>query len=150
MLRCGQDGLLTKLSQHGTEKATPEPWGWGCSGPLHSPQGIFFQWHFAMCQPFVSPSSSSLLRSSVTLPTAVFAKAKANGGNGSQVVNSWTRTSMKTWKEGGSWEKSKNEEIKGRARSLQGKVWDMRHYARVGPVHHWARPRDLIKRRKQD
>lgn len=41
MLRCGQDGLLTKLSQHGTEKATPEPWGWGCSGPLHSPRGIF-------------------------------------------------------------------------------------------------------------
>lgn len=109
MLRCDQDGLLTKLSQHGTEKATPEPWGQGRSRPLHSPQGIFLQWHFAMCRPFVLPSSSSLLRSSVVLPghlpTAVFAKAKANGGNGSQDVGGWIWTSMEIGKEGGSWEK---------------------------------------------
>lgn len=93
-----------KVKSNGTEKATPKPWGRGRSRPPHSLQGIFLQWHFAMCQPFVLPSCSSLLCSSVTLPghvpTAVFAQAKANGGNGNQDVNSWIRTSMETWKEG--------------------------------------------------
>lgn len=42
------------------KKAVPKPWGWGHSRPSHSPRGIFLQWHFAMCQPFVSPPSRSL------------------------------------------------------------------------------------------
>lgn len=133
MLRCGQDGLLTKLSQRGTEKATLEPRGRGRSRPLHSLWGIFLQWHFTMCQPFVSPSSSSLLCSSVALPgrlpTAVFAKAKANGGNGSHIVGSWIRTSMETGKKGGNWERccdQKPEKSKeGRTHcKAKVKIWD--------------------------
>lgn len=84
MLRCAQDGLLTKLNQHGTEKASPEPWGRGRSRPPHSLQGTFLQWHFAMCQPFVLPQSSCLLRSLATLPghlpTAEAAKERLTMG----------------------------------------------------------------------
>jgi len=130
MLRCGQDGLLIKLSQHGTEAATPEPWGRGRSRPPHAPRGIFLQWHFAMCQPFVLASSSSLVgRAAWTSTYSSVCQSKGPQWEWQPGYGQLDKDKCRDRERG--WELrevlwSKTGEIKGRVSSLQGKGWNTR------------------------